>query len=320
MNRRRKAIIEANKVSTVEEFVLGGYPQKVLIEGKSEDLPIVITLHGGPGSPIPFCVGARGLFPEFTDKCILVFWDQYGCGINNAKLPDDISISDFVNMTIELIKEIKRRFPQNAVWLLGMSWGSVLSAMAAKHSPELIDGVIAYGQVLYKLMQSQETMDTLMKSKAPKKIKAEIKASAESKVHNKKMAMKLSGAIRKYTYGYNNPKEPKAEVGKIIRSIMTSSDYKFKDFKAIVMNGYMKNTSLITELSKLDLRETLKNVSVPYHIIQGETDIVTCTNSIVSFVENSDNPYLICKVIPNSAHIPGVNGMQAVFEEICGIK
>ena len=90
MNRQRKAIIEANKVSTVEEFILGGYPQKVLIEGKTKDLPVVITLHGGPGSPIPFCVGARGLFPEFTDKCILVSWDQYGCGINNAKLPDDM--------------------------------------------------------------------------------------------------------------------------------------------------------------------------------------------------------------------------------------
>jgi ESS family glutamate:Na+ symporter len=97
---------------------------------------------------------------------------------------------------------------------------------------------------------------------------------------------------------------------------MTSPDYKFKDFKAIVMNGYMKNTSLITELSELDLRESLKSVSVPYHIIQGETDIVTCTSSIVSFVEESDNPNLTCKVIPNSAHIPGVNGMQAVFEEM----
>ena len=109
-----------------------------------------------------------GLFAKIAE-CILVSWDQYGCGINNAKLPDDISISDFVNMTIGLIKEIKRRFPRNDVWLLGMSWGSVLSAMAAKCSPELIDGVIAYGQVLYQLMKSQETMDTLMKSKAPKK-------------------------------------------------------------------------------------------------------------------------------------------------------
>ena len=47
-------------------FSLGGYPQKVLIEGRSQELPVVITLHGGPGTPIPFSVGCRGLFPEFT--------------------------------------------------------------------------------------------------------------------------------------------------------------------------------------------------------------------------------------------------------------
>ena len=54
MNKERKAIIQANKVSRVEELNLGGIPQKVLIEGKNEDLPVVITLHGGPGTPVPF--------------------------------------------------------------------------------------------------------------------------------------------------------------------------------------------------------------------------------------------------------------------------
>ena len=34
----------------------------MLIEGKSKDNPIVITLHGGPGTPIPFSVGCRGLY------------------------------------------------------------------------------------------------------------------------------------------------------------------------------------------------------------------------------------------------------------------
>ncbi|MEE0856560.1 MAG: hypothetical protein U0L58_04610 [Ruminococcus sp.] len=108
MNKKRKAVIEANKISTIEEFVLGGYPQKVLIEGKSDDLPVVITLHGGPGTPIPFCVGARGLFPDFTENCILVSWDQYGCGINNAKLPDDISINDFAQLSHIKSREYSR--------------------------------------------------------------------------------------------------------------------------------------------------------------------------------------------------------------------
>lgn len=320
MNKERRAVIEANKVSAVEELVLGGYPQKVLTEGRSDDLPVVVTLHGGPGTPVPFCVGARGLFPQFTDKCILVSWDQYGCGINNAKLPDDISVNDFVNMTIDLITQMKNRFPGNPLWLFGMSWGSILSALAAKSRPDLIDGVIAYGQVLYQLMQTTEAIDAIMDSKAPGKLKAEIRAAAESGVYDKNTTMKISGAIRKYTSGYNDPSEPKADVGKMIRGIMTSPDYKFRDFKAIMVNGYAKNSSLITELSAIDLRETLKDISVPYHIIQGESDIVTSTRNIAAFVEGAGNPDLTCKVIPNSAHIPGVNGMKAVFEEICGLK
>ena len=52
--------MEANRISAVEELMLGGYPQRVLIEGRTEDLPVVITLHGGPGTPVPFCAGARG--------------------------------------------------------------------------------------------------------------------------------------------------------------------------------------------------------------------------------------------------------------------
>ena len=320
MNKKRKAIIEANKISMVKEFNLGGYPQKVLIEGKSDNLPVVISLHGGPGSPIPFCVGARGLFPEFTEHCILVSWDQYGCGINNAELPTDISVSDFVNMTIDLIKEIKSLFPENAIWLFGMSWGSVLVAKAAAANPQLIDGVITYGQVLYQLMQDKETINALFNSKAPKRTKAMIKKAIESKDFNPKISMQLSSAIRKYTYGYNNPNEPKAKIGKIVWGILTSPDYKFRDFKAMVLNGYAKNTSLLTELATLDLREELRSVAVPYHIIQGETDIVTCTNTIKSFVEESGNQHLVCTVIPNSAHIPGANGMDAVFNKICSLK
>ena len=76
MNKKRKQIIEQNEISELHTFSLGGVPQKVLVEGKSRELPVVINLHGGPGSPIPFSVGCRGLFPMFTDRFIMVYWDQ----------------------------------------------------------------------------------------------------------------------------------------------------------------------------------------------------------------------------------------------------
>ena len=73
-------------------------------------MPVVISLHGGPGTPIPLSVGCRGLFPEFTDRMIMVYWDQLGCGINDCKIGDKYDISSYVKMTIDLVKEVKKLY------------------------------------------------------------------------------------------------------------------------------------------------------------------------------------------------------------------
>ena len=99
MDAVRKQIIQQNEISQLYTFTLGKIPQKVLIEGKGRHLPVVITLHGGPGSPIPFSVGCRGMFPEFTNRFIMVYWDQLGCGINDYKLKEEFTIDSFVKMT-----------------------------------------------------------------------------------------------------------------------------------------------------------------------------------------------------------------------------
>ena len=142
MNKARKNYIKSCEVSEVAEFTLGGYRQKVLIEGKTKNLPVVITLHGGPGSPVPFSVGCRGLFPEWTERAVMVYWDQLGCGINNRKLDDGFTIRSFVDMTCELVSIIKQKFPDNKLFLFGVSWGSILALNAAARLPEIIDGVL----------------------------------------------------------------------------------------------------------------------------------------------------------------------------------
>ena len=83
---------------------------------------IAATLHGGPGSPIPFSVGCRGMFPEFTERFLMVYWDQLGCGINNYQLDSRFTVDFFVEMAADLIVEVKKMFPGNPLILFGMSW------------------------------------------------------------------------------------------------------------------------------------------------------------------------------------------------------
>lgn len=317
MNKIRKKAIESCEISEIAEVTLNGFPQKIMIEGKSKANPIVICLHGGPGSPIPFSVGCRGIFPEITEKFILVCWDQLGCGINNRPIDDSFNIDTFVRMTVDLIKEIKKRFPDNKLYLFGMSWGSILSASASEQASPLLDGVIAYGQVIHQLTFNEEVFAALENSDMPNfKKKKFQKAKSLNNVQNAKLIMSY---IRKHTDGYTCKavKQGKNKAAdNIVWQLLTSPDYKLKDFLAIVINGYLKNTSLLTELFNIDLRNTLSSIKVPYKIIQGETDIVTSTKTAEIFISQSKNTNLELITIPNNGHIPDLSAMKTIIEEL----
>ncbi len=317
MNAKRKQYIENCEISTVESLDLGGYRQKIAIEGKSKDLPVIVCLHGGPGSPIPFSVGCRGLFPDFTDRFVMVYWDQLGCGINNRPIDNSFTIGHFTKMTVDLIKHLKVRFPENKIFVFGMSWGSILALHCALEVPELISGVVTCGQVITAPMLSDNAFDAVEKSSAPQKIKDFARDLRLRKTTpSLKEMTAFSKIIRKYTDGYQNKSSKAAPVGDIIKGLLQSPDYRFKDFIAIVNNGYAKNESLLREMASTDLSDLFNKIAIPYSIFQGDTDIVTDTKSVVTLVKGLNNQNVSCSVLPDMGHFPSPAAMNQIFEKI----
>lgn len=311
----RKQITAGNEVAEIKEFVLGGYPQKVLIEGKKKENPVVIALHGGPGMPIPFAVGCRGMFPVFTDHVTMVYWDQLGCGINNYPITDDFQIAHFVQMTVDLVREVKRMFASNKLILLGVSWGSILAAKAAAQAGDMVNRVITYGQVLCDMTFNEEVYRCLNASKLPVGKKAKLSEFQSRDRHTVEEAVLVMKWIRKYTEGYQCRNGEKAPVGSMIKGLMTSPDYTFKDFKAVIINGYRGNKSLIRELTETDLRNTFTKIKQPYLILQGSTDIVTPTKIVTDFVTGAHQPNISCRIIENCGHMPDMAGMRIILQE-----
>ncbi len=310
---KRKDVIKSNEISELHTFTLGGFPQKVLIEGKSRKLPVVITLHGGSGTPIPFSVGCRGLFPAFTDQFIMVYWDQLGCGINNHPIDDSFTIAKFVDMTADLIWKVKQLFPGNRIFLFSTSWGSILSALVMEQEP--VDGVLSCGQIVRNVFFNDIVYRALEQSKLPAEKLARIRNIRIEQITDKDMQL-ISGSVRKYTYGYTNPNGKKAPMGGMIFGLMTSPDYEFKDFKAIMMNGYLGNLSLWKEILTLNLSDVLRKMKVPYVMLQGDTDIVAATEYVQEITENSSNSNLQCRVIENCGHQPSADMMDAVYNAL----
>ena len=99
----------------------------------------------------------------------------------------------------------------------------------------------------------------------------------------------------------------------MIKGLWKSPDYKMKDFKAIMINGYRKNTSLWKEIVQINLTEPLRNVKIPYIILQGDTDIVASTRLVKDLVADSNNTNLSCKVVADTGHLPGVCMMDTLL-------
>lgn len=312
---KRKKHIESCQISEMKTYRLNGYPQKILFEGKSSSSPIIIYLHGGPGSPVPFCAGSRGLFPEITNHFIMVYWDQLGCGINDYPIDDAFSVDSYTQMTVDLITAIRRDFPENPINLFGVSWGSILAANAAVRVPELLNRVVVYGQVTKDLFFNKEVFDTLEKAGLKGKEKEKLEHLKTVNSIGQKEIMTMAGLIRSHTEGYQAKKGGKTPMGRIIFGLLTSPDYTIKDFKAVAVNGTRKNQSLFQEIIHLDLRNILAHITVPYLIMQGDTDIVTSTKFIESFVRESGNDNLHFDLVRNSGHMPGGAGMTYVIEK-----
>ena len=215
-------------------------------------------------------------------------------------------------MTAELIQQVKAKFPGNKIFLFSTSWGSILSARLLESDPHAVDGVVACGQIIKVVFFSDEVKDTLAQSKIPEKKLERIKQLTADNFTGQDLQL-ISVALRKYTDAYQNKSGTTPPMGTIIKGLLTSPDYSFKDFIAIMVNGYRENTSLWQEIAHIDLSSPLGHVEIPYIILQGDTDIVASTRLVKELVESSKNRNLHCRIVPKTGHMPSLELMDSLL-------
>ncbi len=140
------AIVSQNGIASLEPVMLGGVEQWILIRGHDVDNPVLIYLHGGPGSPAIFY--GRFAFGGLEERFTVVTWDQRGCGKSYSPTVDaqSITLEQLLSDTRELIAMMRERFETDAVYLMGASFGSALGVFTARDYPELLRAYIGVAQ------------------------------------------------------------------------------------------------------------------------------------------------------------------------------
>ncbi|MGH6971804.1 MAG: alpha/beta hydrolase, partial [Caulobacteraceae bacterium] len=137
----------AGSVAEAGFWRIGGVDQWVMVRGRSRENPLLVILHGGPGS------SETALFRSFNasleDSYTVIYWDQRGAGrsYNRSVPPESMTIERFVADLDELVETLVARFDKRRVVLLGHSWGSLLGVLYASRFPGKAAAYVGVGQV-----------------------------------------------------------------------------------------------------------------------------------------------------------------------------
>jgi pimeloyl-ACP methyl ester carboxylesterase len=265
----------ANAIAVLEKLSIGESDQWILERSENTDNPIILFLHGGPGTS-QLTLNRRNT-KDLEKSFIVVNWDQRGAGKSYGAIhdADKMNIDQFVEDTKELTLYLLKKFRKDRIILAGHSWGSVIGVLTASRYPELYHCYIGIGQIAnmedgesasyqWTLEQAREKNDNRAIAKLESIGHPPYQGDWQAKTLTERMFVaRFGGEVHASGIG---------AFGLVIGSLLFSREYSFVDrinfFRGIF--GSMK--LLWPQLLKVNLFKSVPEFNIPVYMIEGRHD------------------------------------------------
>lgn len=300
----------------LKEIVLGNVKQYILPEIEDNSKPICLFIHGGPGTPIPFGVSAEGLFKSIYNKFNPVFWDQRGCGKSyNRNIPEEsINLNQLISDANELIDYLLKTYNKEKIYLVGHSFGTIITIELAKKYPEKIQKVYNISQLVsmplsnklaYEKLQeiAQNNNDSYMTKKLDK-----LKGSNFNTYKDMQIIWSLAP---KYLTTISE------NFGILMKNARKSRNYSLIDLFNNLTPVRKLYMNCFNNLLDLDLLNEDLDLKVPIDWYHGKGDY-RCQIELVKELKDHINSEYNNKItiLEHSGHNPTFEDMDFIFDNI----
>jgi pimeloyl-ACP methyl ester carboxylesterase len=321
-----------NGITSLEEITLNGLPHSVLIRGTDRKNPILLVIHGYGVPMMPFAhldyADKMSHEPEqgaLEKNFILVHYDQRGTGKTaRHRTPEGtMTTNQYIKDAEELIKELRTRFHQDKIYLMGISWGSMIGIKLISKHPEWFHAYISEGQVVNMPATYKVARDfALTEAENAKNLKAiselkltslpDFKRSTDDNINDSSTIMKWADHYNQILFGIKDLQ------GFFFISMWRAPEYTFMDFlttlKAIA--DFTKATTPV--FLKVDLHNNITETEVPIHFIIGEHDAMLPPAH--DFFNSLKSDYKKWYVIKGAGHSPSADRPLEVLNIILKIR
>ncbi len=296
-------------ISVIEKVKLGGLDQYIIIRGADTTKPIMLFLHGGPGSPeIAFI---KHYNSDIENDYVMVYWEQRGAGKSFSKSisPQSMTLEQMISDTRELSEYLITRFNSEKIFLMGHSWGSMLGILTAYRYPQLYYAYFGIGQVCHQYKGEQIsydwTLDQAIQRNDTKAVETLKNLNFPDSTASIDKWMKFLMTERRFTnrYGGGTTREVTG-MWPLVKLVLNSGVYTFGEKMNFMRGSMFSLENLWLDVMKANFFNEIDSMSIPSYILHGKFDYTTPYPLAKDFYQQLKAPQKGFFTFENSAHSP----------------
>lgn len=293
----------AGSIAVAERWPINGVEQSVIIRGRDASNPILIWLHGGPGSgetPI-----LRVLNGQLEESFTVVYWDQRLAGQTLdplAAAPESLTIDQMVADLEVLVDRLRKRLGQEKVVLVGHSWGTMLGVLYASRHPDKVAAYVGIGQ-----MADKPRAEALSYAYAADQARRRQNGEALRQLREIGPPPYSGEEIfvqRAWLYEFGGASYTDMSLPRLILMSLGSSEANWRDLYATSNGGVLGARLLEPQLLSRNLDRTYLRFDVPVLIVAGRHDHLTSSVLAHRYYERIQAPAKTFVWFERSGHNP----------------
>lgn len=295
------------KIDQLCKMKVGGLMQSISIMAEDDTKPVLLMLHGGPGTPSMSMF--RKYNRELAKHFILVTFDQRGTGRSYYKNipPQTMTIEQLIEDTHEITMYIKKRFNQPKIFILGHSFGATLALQVIDRYPQDYLGYFAVSQFVNASRNETESYEFAMRlakehndQKSIKKLK-QIGTPQDGFYTG---GLKATMAVKAIVSKYKGDMYKNGSTMSLVLGLLVSKEYGFFRFFNSIRGIPFSLETLGRCLQGIDYFTQIPKVSIPVYFFSGKHDFLTPQSILNEYYDMLTAPHKELHLFENAAHSP----------------
>jgi proline iminopeptidase len=302
-----RAIRTPDGIEWLEAVNIGGIDQWIEVRGESTKNPILLFIHGGPGSS--FMPVARAFQGPWEKYFTVVQWDQRGAGKTYSSNSKDVQQStitmDQMNAdTLEVVNYLRKRFSQDKIFVLGHSWGSILGLRLAHDHPELLYAYLGVGQATNGRANEEALyQESMAEAQRTQNKQAIEELTSIAPYPSPGVTFKQIRIMREWSGELIGPKGvDDAWMGP--KAIFLAPEYSLVNDADWFRGQLFSVNALLPALAKMDFAEYGYGYRGPIFFLEGRHDPYTPSSVAQKFFDKVNDPQKEFVWFENSGHFP----------------